>query len=355
MKKIFTSLLAVLLVFACLLQFPVTAEAASTVDSDTYNGITWKVTSDRTLTLSGKGPIEILEEDRDEWNAPWDDYGRYIQKIVIKSGITGIGESTLDGYKNVKSISIPKTVTYIGINAFGATGKLTKITIPKGVVSIGRSAFFGCEKLKTIKLPSTAVDIGKEAFHVTAWYKEAARKNRIVYLDKILYSVPAIEEADTENMPKGKVTVKNGTVAIVEGAFFCCSDITALSLPSTLRHIGPNAFGGCAKLKSVTIPKGVTCIEAGAFSGCVALKSVSIPKTVKTIDYGAFSGCTSLRSITIPKGVTTIGGEAFAYCENLSKISIPSTVTTVGEDAFKDTDWLDAQLPRSIIYVGKIA
>ena len=58
----------------------------------------------------------------------------------------------------------------------------------------------------------------------------------------------------------------------------------------------------------------VLSIESLAFSGCSNLSSVSIPSSVTSISYQAFSGCSSLASVSIPNSVTSIGYHAFAKC-----------------------------------------
>ena len=94
------------------------------------------------------------------------------------------------------------------------------------------------------------------------------------------------------------------------------------------------AFYNCTNLVSVTIPSGVTTIGGAAFYGCTGLTRVSIPDSVTVIDWRAFQRCTNLTDITIPDGVTTIGYYAFSDCTKLSSMTIPASVTSVGKGAF---------------------
>jgi hypothetical protein len=60
----------------------------------------------------------------------------------------------------------------------------------------------------------------------------------------------------------------------------------------------------------------VTSIGWQAFYNCTGLTSVTIPSSVTVIDLQAFSGCSGLTSVTLPSSVTTIGGAAFEGCSD---------------------------------------
>lgn len=95
--------------------------------------------------------------------------------------------------------------------------------------------------------------------------------------------------------------------------------------------IGDGAFENCTQLTSITIPESVTTIGDNAFSSCSGLSSITIPEGVTIIGSSAFSGCTQLTSVTIPESVTSIGGYAFANCTKLyeficNPINIPQYI-----------------------------
>ena len=102
--------------------------------------------------------------------------------------------------------------------------------------------------------------------------------------------------------------------SIGSSAFYGCSSLTLIEIPSGVTSIGSGAFYKCSSLTSIEIPAGVTSIEDSAFSGCSSLQSIEIPSGVTSIGSGAFYKCSSLMSIEIPAGVTSIGGSAFWEC-----------------------------------------
>ena len=84
----------------------------------------------------------------------------------------------------------------------------------------------------------------------------------------------------------------------------------------------------------------VTSIGDNAFYNCTSLTSVEIPSSVTSIGWYAFAGCTSLTSITIPNSVTSIGNEAFWGCNNLTKIvNYATTPQVISSRVFDGTEY----------------
>lgn len=127
------------------------------------------------------------------------------------------------------------------------------------------------------------------------------------------FSLPDVEAASASSSDfqmKGDTLVKyTGTAS-------------AVSIPTSVKHIGKEAFEGHTELVKVEIPGYVEDIDYNAFSGCTSLENISIPDTVTTIGNGAFSGCSSLKSVKLGKKVRKLGTGVFADCDSLSSMSI---------------------------------
>lgn len=68
--------------------------------------------------------------------------------------------------------------------------------------------------------------------------------------------------------------------------------------------------------------------------GCSELTSISLPSTLEEIQEGGFSDCSQLTQITLPESLKKIGGFAFQSCDNIKEITIPASVQEIGQDAF---------------------
>ena len=130
------------------------------------------------------------------------------------------------------------------------------------------------------------------------------------------------------------VNIPSSVTVIGGDAFEKCSSLTSVNIPSSVKWIGESTFYDCSSLTSVNIPSSVTEIGGGAFGGCSSLASVNIPSSVTVIEYGTFWNCSSLTSVKIPSSITEIRGDAFLGCSSLTSVNIPSSVTVIEYGAF---------------------
>ena len=77
---------------------------------------------------------------------------------------------------------------------------------------------------------------------------------------------------------------------LLNSMYFSDEWVEEVTLPKTVRVIGPNAFTRCKRLKNIKLNNGLESIGAGAFYDCQALKEIMIPSSVKKIGRGCFSG-----------------------------------------------------------------
>ena len=133
-----------------------------------------------------------------------------------------------------------------------------------------------------------------------------------------------------------KVTLPTSLESIGDNAFYECYNLKAVTLPEGLESIGINAFEHCTSLETITLPSTVTTIDKWAFGNCISLKEINLGNCTKltTIDYAAFNGCTGLKKVTLPANLQTIGDYAFWNCTSLKNIYFYN-VPTIGVGAFE--------------------
>ena len=150
-----------------------------------------------------------------------------------------------------------------------------------------------------------------------------------------------------------RVTIPSSVTEIGSSAFSCCSGLTSVTIPSSVTKIGYGTFSDCSGLTSVTIPSSVTEIGSSAFAYCRGLTSVTIPSSVTKIGYETFAYCRGLTSVTVPSSVTKIGDNAFSGCSGLTSVTIPSSVTKIGDNAFSGCSGLTSvTIPSSVTEIG---
>ncbi len=236
----------------------------------------------------------------------------------------------------------PYPVTTVDLRAFYGCENITSITIPSSVDSIGDEAFYGCTNLESITVPESVLKIGNDVF--VGCDKLKKTENGIIYIENFAIGVTDTQASSAE--------IKNGTTAIYR-VFEGCTNLSNITLPSTLHIIGNFSFRNCTSLKEITLPSGVTVIGDRAFYGCTGLTGISLSDGITSIEYGAFYNCEALEEITIPSSVEAIGDDAFYGCKGLTEVVIPEGVTTIGSNLFNGcTKLKKATIPKSVTKMG---
>ena len=356
-------------------------------------GAEYTLDENGTLTITGNGSIDFgafrgfgKEDDK-----------RVIKKVVISSGMIGIGNFAFENCSDLKSVEIPASVTSIGSAAFKDCSGLESMNIdeanttyenpegsnaivekssktlvagckntkiPDDVKIIGAYAFCGCSDLKSIEIPDNVSEIQVAAFddcsNLTAIHIPAG-------VDKIALGVfmgcsnlnsITIDSANRsyESPGNANAIIDKGTMTLLEG-----SNNTVI--PEGVKRIWQNAFAERIHLKSITIPASVTSIVGMPFSDCDSLEEIKVDADnaifdsrnncnaiIESATNTLIAGC---GKTVIPEGIETIGDSAFERVKTLTHVTIPKSVTEIRGYAFERCENLSTvNLPKGIQTIG---
>jgi len=338
--------------------------------SGTTGNLTWRIEND-TLTISGVGAMPnysvVWVGGTTITNAPWGEFRNSFAVLVIKEGVTSIGNFAFTGCTKITTVSIPSSVVTIGTHAFRDCSSIVVVynfrTTPQSITNME----FNGANLSVVNLfvPEEAA----LAYRTAVGWRDFGFVNNERVTGVLTWNIAngTLTISGTGEMPNysatgipaittapwgvyrnsfGVVVIEDGVTSIGSQAFRG-TNLVSVSIPNSVTRFGTGAFMRSG-LTSITIPDGVITIGDDVFYDCTRLTSVDFGNSVTTIGSRAFMGCTRLTSATIPNSVTTIGEWAFRDCTNLTTVSIPNSVTTIERGAFMRTGLTSVTIPNSV-------
>ena len=145
-KKIFALLVSLILS----LQMMVFAE--DSINWSYENGV---------LTIWGSGDMTDYQRTDEK---PWDKHINDAKKLVIKNGITSVGDWSFAKFDKLETVEFANTISQIGERAFYNCQALDYIKLPNGLKTIENGAFNSCKDVVRITLPKSLEKIGDSAF-----------------------------------------------------------------------------------------------------------------------------------------------------------------------------------------------
>ena len=216
------------------------------------DGLTWVLTGDGVLTISGDGEIENYDGGYDSPFYPYKDQIRYVK---ISEGVTVIGKYAFQGgYSSLEYIRVPGTVTHIRDCAFGV-----------GYDNVPLRYSGTMAQWNSIRVGEYNYDreYGAECTDGTILYKGGCG-------DSAKY-----------------VVLGDGTLQI--------SGTGAMKFYQNLQ--ASSTWSGDGRIRAVELAEGITTIAGYAFKNCANLERIGIPASVTQISSDAFYGCTALTDV----------------------------------------------------------
>ena len=155
-----------------------------------------------------------------------------VQEIILLDSVTGIPGWAFSGCKSLTNIIIPDSVTSINERAFRNCTSLTSITIPDSVTYIGSGAFEGCTSLTSITIPGSVENSGNStsSYDYSMFYESSIIE---VVLSEGIERIEGIRIQEVIFAP-----------TILYGPFYNMHTLQKISIPTTVKYIGMQAFHG---------------------------------------------------------------------------------------------------------------
>ncbi len=306
----------------------------------------WELHTDGELYMVGEDGMSNLSSAE---HYPWHEYRDKITSFTIESypddmymEMSNIGNHSLEGCVNLKTVNFNSRVTRIGNSAFEGCTSLESIVIPDSVTEIGDRAFYGCTALDELTMPVSAKIYGSPNvfYGCTGISKITLTKGNGTMVS---YDVSTAAYKNTPwYISKSHIdlTIEEGVTAITPYAFYSCTGITSITIPNGVTSIGEYAFHGNTALKDVIIPESVSSIGEHAFYGCTSLENtyytgevadwckisfVNAYATPMNYATNLYFGGEIVTELIIPGYVTSISDYAFHGCESITAVYYEGT------------------------------
>lgn len=302
------------------------------------------------LTVSGTGRIDnnLYKNNTD------------ITELVIKNGITSVGDYSFYECTSLTRVILPDTLTEIGSHAFAKCTALTEIDLNEGLSTIEDRGFEDCTALKRVFIP-----ISVEDGLVSYTYNPSSNKAWGIFNN--CRELTTVEFAEgTTRIHSGlfggsglkEITFPESVTEIGMYAFANCESLEEINFSDSMKRIEERAFSNCTSVKKLDFPENINYIGAHSFDSDGALTEISIPLNWQNVDiyyeynsgdhnaWGIFNGCSSLKTVNFAEGTTYIHGGMFAG-SGLTEINLPDTVATVGDYAFSNCRSLNSFITGS--------
>ena len=298
------------------------------------DNLTWELSCDGVLTISGAGAMSEFAKD----GAPWNAHRNDITSVSISEGVTSVGRFAFYECVNMASVAIPEGVTSIGDSAFYHCAALSELVLPNTLTTIGYRAFRDCISLTSVTIPESVTSLGCggtfqrcNALTTVNWN---ARNCEILPNADESYSPPFYS---SEGGLPGITTFNIGENVERIPATLCygMSGLTSITFPEGLKRIDNSAFSECAGLTSLTIPESVTQIGSSAFNACTGIKEVTmLPETAPTFGSYIFSNISFNFPIIVPCGTIDAYKSKLAYyASRIKYLPLEYNVTGLVNDA----------------------
>lgn len=174
-------------------------------------------------------------------------------------------------YKSIDGVLYDRELTQLLVCP---QGKVGVVSVPEGVAKICRTAFVNCHQLESVVLPSSVDWIQTTYYSMGNSYSSFEAKPSFFGCENLVSIIVTLGNGvyNSKNgilynqnrtlllkCPEGKtgiVEIPNDVTMVFPSAFERCEELTAVSIPSSVIHVGNGAFNGCVKMMTIYVAVG---------------------------------------------------------------------------------------------------
>lgn len=394
---------------------PLSALAENIAKGSCGTNVKWSL-DDETLTISGEGEMNDFTNPTyaSATTPSWTPYKKYIKHLVVKDGVTKIGDFAFYDYEELEDIQFGNTIKKLGDQAFVKCFSLTQLNLPESLEQIGTPwtnysqygfTFQNCSGIKELTLPANLKYIAASSFSGCA------------QLEKLYWNAKDCDADGISNYeifgrcPIKEVDFGPDVITLPARAFYNNGSVESIKTHGTIRYVGVDALTSTTWLGlqdkgmvyldhaayiykmntdnpepiKLELKEGTTSITTRAFIDNKYLVKISIPRTVDRMGSLTFDGCSSLSEVvwnadsvnieddfyhgyhcapfsasvsqfTFGDHVRYLPAELLSKCSGLSEIKLPESLEYIGKDAFRECDGItELTIPDKVSYIGETA
>ena len=286
------------------------------------------------------------------------------ESIVLSDTIEKIGDWSLSGCNSLKSIALPDKVTELPEGMFRDNEALESVKLPAALKEIRKYTFCGCKNLKDVTFGDSLEKIGENAFYGCEGLETAAFPDSLKTIEDGAFFGSGLKKltlgANVKTVGSSafgggadleELTILSDKVAFGESAIWTSGDLSALTMPASLRitqgtvsatRIGTLTLTGPGKMADYSE-------EQPPFWNSV--ENVIIEDSVTQLGRYGLAG-NFINHVELPEGITDIP-EGFLWNNQvMESVRLPASVTHIGNKAFGQMNSSGEQYP-TIIFTGK--
>ncbi|AOG60867.1 hypothetical protein SHELI_v1c09180 [Spiroplasma helicoides] len=231
-----------------------------------------------------------------------------------------------------KIVYVPEGIEIIESECFWDNQFIEEVVLPNSIINLGGDTFYNCRNLKKICIPKNTKYMGNNPFAGCVNLVIDNKSDFFVYENDLLITNDRKKIIYYNiNSLKKILEIKSTVEVIGKHAFYLCTNLNKITIPSSVIKLENNPFSGCDNLEIINHSSEYVVDNYIIYNkfkttliGCLPklkTKSLELISTLKNISRNAFWNCKNIEKIVFPESLEQIGYNPFIGCSNIRFIS----------------------------------